>query len=263
MNLFVCPPTTSSEAIILPSAKQWDARRGAYCVCTQIGVENPITSVDNISSFYSVGSFWNSPSQTTLYGFGSLLSSVTQGAANTLPQKYYAPFNTSGVWLTGLSQSTTLQVNFKLILESVPNPRDVYATMSKPATPYSVEALRLYGELIENLPAGVPFDENPSGEWFSQVLGMLGELASTAGMINPMFGLVGKGFGMGKKIFDQISHSMDKKIKDHKPSKTIIVERPMPHSDPHKKKNLQIQKLKSELQRVQGGAKSSNVKKKR
>jgi len=213
LNVFVSPPVTATEAITLPSSKQWPASRGAYCVCTQMGIENPITSVDNVPTFYSTGGFLSDQTATSFKGFGSAVSTLNQNDP-VLQSQYYAPFNTSGVWLTGLSNQTTLQVNVKIIMESIPDPRGVFATMAKPATPYSVEALRLYGELIEKLPVGCPFDENPDGEWFSTVLGTLGELAKMGSMINPMFGLIGHGFGLGKKVYDRISHAMDTKINE-------------------------------------------------
>jgi len=240
INVFNSPPTSASEALVLPSAKQWEAKRGAYCVCTQIGVDNPMTSIDNLPSFYSVGSFFNNVTNSSLSGFGSLQANISSASTNIFTAKYYAPYNTSGVWLTGLSNSSTLQVNYKIILESIPDPRSIYATMAKPATPYSVEALRLYGELIEHLPVGVPFDENPSGEWFSTVLGTLGSLATMGTAINPMFGLIGQGFGIGKQLYDRISQVMDKKIKEH--PKVIQIQ---PKLNPQVAKARQLEQAKT------------------
>lgn len=253
MTLFNSPPTSVSEALVLPSSKQWDAKRGAYVVCTQMGADNPITSVDTMSVFYSAGGFWNSVANPGLCGFGQFSQNISQGGSNNFTTKYYAPYNTSGVYFSGLSNPTTLQVNYKIILESIPNPRDIFATMAKPATPYSVEAIRLYGELIEHLPVGVPFDENPNGEWFSTVLGVLGEIASLGSLVNPMFGLVGQGFGLGKKVYDHISHAMDKKIKDKAPgNKIMILDRP--RSEPKHKPDHKVKKDKGQ----HGGSKSKD-----
>jgi len=211
------PPVTVEEALVLPASRQWPAGRGAYMVCTQTGLDNPIQSYDTNAIIYLPRSTQIRNASLDVVG----TQAVIDVSGENLPIRYYCPYNTSGVYLTGLSPQTTLQINFKLLIENAPGPEDILATLAHPSTDYDPDALRLYAETINKLPVGCPFDENPDGEWFSEVLGTLGEMSSVLSMVNPVFGLVGKGFGIGKQIFDsvrkQVNDKVDSKIKAIEP----------------------------------------------
>jgi hypothetical protein len=195
-RILALPPISDSDALALPGSKQWEARYGSYSVCTMTGIENPVQSFDNLLPFYVSDSVFPA---STLAVNGDI-TTIFDGGQDQFPMRYFAPYNTSGVYYTGLSAQTTLQLNIKVILEAVPGPRDAFATLAQPSTQYSPETLRLYGELIDNLPVGVPFTDNPSGEWFNNVLGTVGELASSASAINPLFGLVGAGLQLSSRM---------------------------------------------------------------
>lgn len=207
-RMVALPPLNAAQALTLPGSKQWDAKDGSYCVCTLMGEENPIQGFDNMPVMYVDEGFWpgsNAPATAVLHD----VSSISATSTYNYHPKYYAPYNTSGAYYTGLSYATTLQVNMKILLESIPGPRDAFATLAQPGPEYSPEAIKLYGQIVDRMPVGVPFTENPSGEWFSDVLGTVGDLAMTASGINPIFGLVGRGFGIGKMLYDAISKSQE------------------------------------------------------
>jgi len=216
-DCYALPPSNPGEALLLPGSKQWDAKRGSYSICTLIGDENPMQTMNNKAVYYNGLNVPNVVGTNTFFGMGNMLAGYTNVLGNKQNTKYYAPFNTSGIYYTGLSDQTTLQVNVKFILESIPDPRSLIATMAKPCTPFNPEALRLYQEVACMLPPGVPQDENPAGEWFSQILGTLGAMATAGTGVNPLFGLIGTGLGVGKTIFDNFRKEMnaiaDKKVK--------------------------------------------------
>lgn len=103
------------------------------------------------------------------------------------------PFNTSGIYLTGLSTQTTLQLNVKLIIEVAPGPLDQFATLASESPQYEPAALELYSQVVSKLPPAVPADMNPAGEYFKQVLGYIGDAVRMGSVIHPAFGLVGSG----------------------------------------------------------------------
>jgi hypothetical protein len=241
-RMFNKPPSLHQEAITLPGSKFWPAKHGAYVVATQCGLENPIQGVDNMSSFMVANPFVKDT--LALTGLGNFRSFNV--ATDINPGRYYAPFNTSGMYFTGLSNSSTLRVNVKWLIETCPGPNETLVTLAKAPSTYNFEALRLYSEIIEKLPVGVPFTENPSGEWFSEVLGIAGELAESASAINPLFMLLGKGLKTGRTIYDQISQAVDTKVK-HMPKEkqVVMIPRPMPNPELLKQSRAMMQQLRS------------------
>jgi len=212
-KLYALPPTSAADALVLPGSKQWDAARGCYCICTLTDTENRTRNVDNIPRLYSE---WQSIATTAQTSCGALLSTQTVGAVSSYTTKYATPYNTSGVYFTGLSYQTTLQVNLKVLVETIPDPRSAFASLATASPNYDPEALRLYSEIVCHIPVGVPVDENPSGEWFESVLGTLGDISSMAGAINPIFSVLGKGLGIASKIAPRLidayeSHHKKKK----------------------------------------------------
>lgn len=208
-RIFQMPPAVSSEALILPGSKQWDASEGGYVVCTQMSVDNPIQYIDNIPCFYAYDSNFTG---TLIAGIGNLQALTINNTSN-FQSMVLMPYNTSGLYFTNLSNSSSLVVNVKWWVESFPGPRDVMSTLTQPSCQYCPLALELYSAIIAKLPVGVPFTMNPNGEWFSDVLGTIGNVAKAGTLIHPAFGLVGEGFGIGKRIYDAIRSNTAKEAK--------------------------------------------------
>lgn len=225
---YALPPANVSEALLLPGSKQWDARRGAYLVVTQTGLNNDFASCDNVQRLYlerSEGYLDASMTQPSLGALNSYNTSYSVNGGFTVSNAWEGHHNTSGAYFTGLSYETVLQVNVKFLIESAPGPRSPFATICKPAPQYDPEAIRLYSELSQTLPVACPVDMNPSGEWFRMILGTVGDLSTMASGINPLFGLLGQGLKVAgnyaPQVYDIVKNAMDKEKK-----KAKKVERP-------------------------------------
>jgi hypothetical protein len=222
-RVFCLPPTTVVEAVVLPGSKQWEAERGGYCVGTLTDDENRSRQVDNLPRLYMEAQSWPSVSTAPC---GALVSFISQAATSGYTVKYYSPLNTSGLYFTGLSYQTSLQVNLKVLYETFPDPRSSFATLACTSPDYDPEAIRLYTELACHIPPGVPVDENPSGEFFGHMLGTLGSLSTMAGAINPLFAVLGTGLGLASKILPGVIDSFEhtKKKKGSKKQQVVVVD---------------------------------------
>jgi hypothetical protein len=146
---------------------------------------------------------------------------------------YYAPFNTSGIYASGLSPQSTLQVNVKILLEVAPDPTSTLATLAQPSPPCDYEAVRLASNAFSALPVGVPFDENPNGEWFRSVLGTLGALSTSASGINPLFGIIGRGLSLASGVVPTVVDFIrDKDTKKGKSVEEIVIKQPVRANNP-------------------------------
>jgi hypothetical protein len=214
------PPANPSSALVLPGSKQWDAARGSYCVMSLASLDNPLECVSNRPRFLMA----NNVAKTSVTSTTAALKTgdILTASPATFSCFLNAPYNTSGSYFTGLSLQTTLTLTMKLLIESAPGPTSPFVTLSHPSPTYDPEAIRLYSQLTNHLPVAVPFDENPSGEWFGEVLGTLGALSSMASGINPLFGVLGAGLQVAKSVapkiaslFNEVKQLKKKEKKEH------------------------------------------------
>jgi len=152
---YAMPPTQLAEALILPGAKQWDASEGCYLVPTLSNVINEFAPFDNTGRIYLANNYGtNYPSGNMGALISQLLPAVSTSALS--PVYYPSVFNTSGCLMTGCSPTSTFTVNVKYLVESAPGPRSPFVTLSQPSAAYDPEAIRLYSQMVNHLPSGVP-----------------------------------------------------------------------------------------------------------
>lgn len=195
MKMHLMPPSTAARALLLPGAKQWEAARGSYSVFTMVGTENPFVGPDNDIQMYAADFTYQAVAASST---DALVSSTTT-ANGYKPTVYDMPYNTSGVYLTGLSNQTTLQVNLKMLIEVAPGPLDAFATIAVESPEYDSAAIALYSKIVSRLPPAVPADMNPDGEFYQNVLETLGSLVQHGSLIHPAFGLLGGGLKLAGK----------------------------------------------------------------
>lgn len=106
------------------------------------------------------------PGNTTSFNVNSQLPLLTDVDSNV-------------VFFTGLSDATTLTLRVRYLLERFPSDaEEQILAIATPSAPYDPEVLQLYSKAVQMLPAGVPFTENPSGEWWKSMLTEIGKVAS-------------------------------------------------------------------------------------
>jgi len=189
----VFPPQSSGSALLLDGSKQWKAKEGCYIVDTLNSEEIPTGPdmtcmalilpttdpqfVNNAVALYGGG--WN---QVFAIPPTTPTNNIYAWSPNgLLPTK----FNHSGAYFTGLSQSTTLQLNAIYYIERFPTQQDTdLVVLAKHSCRSDNVARSLYSEIIRDMPVGVPQRMNGMGEWFADAV------SSAANFVAPVLGAI-------------------------------------------------------------------------
>jgi hypothetical protein len=227
------PPATPGEALLLDGSKQWKAKDGCYVVSTFNSSENPpgansttpllhMSALD--SSITSLGINWllvtPSTNGGTNYPVPFQPTPITGNPADTpttfnlvpLPTGgcWFQPFNGSGVIFSGLSNSTTLQLNAIYYIERFPTQQDSdLVVLARESCRGDSIALDLYSEIVKEMPVGVPQRMNGMGEWFADAV------SSAADFISPVLSAIplpmAQTIGSGIKMAGGIAKSLGSK----------------------------------------------------
>jgi len=81
----------------------------------------------------------------------------------------------------GGTPASQLVLNCVWFIEKVPNFYDQLIVMASMSAPYDPHAIRIYSQVVQAMPPGVPRAENPLGEWFSKVMGLVRKFAIPVG----------------------------------------------------------------------------------
>jgi hypothetical protein len=130
----------------------------------------------------------------------------------------YYDCDSNCVVFSGLSDQTTLTLRVRFIMERFPSDAEQQLlVIATPTAVYDPVALELYSRAVQRLPAGVPFTENPEGEWWMK---MVEEIANAAapflGAIHPGLGIAAKGIGTVAGVAATRSKTSRKKKKAKK-----------------------------------------------
>lgn len=168
---YKAPPSSVASALLLTNAKQWDARNGAYVVCTQSTVDNSLKTIG--SEPYVV------VSAGVINSFGYSSKFAAAGATGLVYENVaHLPFNTSGVMLTGLNYNATFRLKIKLYTEVAPSYIESALTpLATPSAPYDPAVLEAYSKAMSVLASGVQAGDNASGDWWKAVLRVLAKIA--------------------------------------------------------------------------------------
>jgi hypothetical protein len=151
------PPITSEQALRIPNAKQWEARKGAYAVQLMNSEHNPFGNPEVLSNLRA----WN-------FGFsGGAGGALWSGIGS---QHLYVPFDNVGAYFTNLAPETVLKVTFVRYLEVVPLVNSANIALTSPSATYDEKALQIYGRMISILPPATHVSDNASGDWFRGIM---------------------------------------------------------------------------------------------
>jgi len=210
------PPATVAQANLLKGTRTWEAAEGVYATCFQNSVHNPLAQLESAQILYEPNS---GPGPASVVR-GSYFTSVgTAGADNTLSGVTFdanqqVPYDTTGAFFTGLSNSTTLTVKLKVYVERAPTYAEPsLAVLASPSAGYDVRALELYAAIINQLPVAVKVGENAKGDWWKAIVSVAKAVAAPAGLALNSFipgaSLVGTGLGLA---LGQIDTSRGKSV---------------------------------------------------
>jgi len=179
-------PTTPAEAAKLAGSQQWDAAQGAYVVCTQSSVENPINNIVSVAPMHTRNGTYALndyvPMGPVLLDL-SAAKATGASAMRGMPTKYF-PFNTSGVMLTGLSASSTFRLRVKVYVEVAPTAMGVVDAqlnvLATPSATFDFNALRMYSQIAQTMPVAVPVSMNAFGDWWKTICGVMSNIAVPA-----------------------------------------------------------------------------------
>lgn len=203
VNLCQCyrnPPASPKDALLLGGTRQWAAADGAYLVVPFSSVNNPLTASNVIDVMLSADGGWPHAGDHVLtrpMGPAFVVNNLPVATPQLgLPLKPI-PFNTTGVMLTGLSNSSTFRLKVKMYVERAPSfTESSLAVLATPSAPYDAKVLALYSSIIHHLPIAVPVRDNDAGDWWRAILEVVATVA-------PMIGTAiapGAGTGVGAAI---------------------------------------------------------------
>jgi len=180
----VAPPDSTSGAMLLEGSRQWKAKEGAYIVPTMNSSELP-TGENNCALIVQLNASDNVYTSAITYPGNVTTLNIPQTSPTNVINFYSTPktnlskFNHSGVYFSGLSASTTLQINALYVIERFPTALDsALVVLAKPSCRRDHAALELYSEVIRQMPTGVPQRMNGLGEWFSDAVSAASDFIS-------------------------------------------------------------------------------------
>lgn len=188
-------PQNVQEAMLYPGTRQWRAADGIYQVAPFVGSDNPPLQPNYVQPIIS-------DTDITYYdALESVNVNVAAPYSNTALHSYkIEPIHTVGFFLTGLSKESSFNIQWNVYYESFPSidEKDILV-LAKPSAFYDPVALEVLSHVLSVLPVGVPASWNASGDWFSDVVGMIGEYAPKVGELLgaalPGAGLLGDAVG--------------------------------------------------------------------
>jgi hypothetical protein len=222
------PPKNLSEMSNYPGFAQTEAREGYYApVIIKVNGANknyPITKglltlsedpeggpIDpaGIDCHSSQVSSFLAPGNTTPF-FSSRVNPL------------HANIDSNVVMFTGLSDPTTLTLRVRFICERFPNDSEKQMlVIATPTAPYDPVAIELYTRAISQIPSGVPFSENPAGEWWMKMISEIADLAAPLlSAIHPVIGSGAKLIGSGADALRK-DWRKERKRGERKPKKAV------------------------------------------
>jgi len=180
------PPSNTAEALLLDGSKQWKAKEGCYVVSTLSSDELPagtnsvqpclhLSAVDPLQTGSGFGWAVQIPHGGAQTNYNSLQWTISGATFQILQlpagNSQFQNFNHSGAIFSGLSNTTTLQVNAKYYIERFPTQQDsALVVLARQGARDDCIARDLYSEIIREMPVGVPQRMNGLGEWFADAV---------------------------------------------------------------------------------------------
>jgi len=250
------PPVNVAEALLLDGSKQWKAKEGCYVVPTLC--DDQLTP--GLNSTASVLKLSNSdPNRGTppTAGYGWAITIPTQGSfpgnnfwypaasgtgVTSIPWRpwpagsnWMQNFNHAGAYFTGLSFSTTLQLQVIYYIERFPTQQDSdLVVLARHSCREDCVARELYSEIIREMPTGVPQKFNSFGEWFNDAV------SAAADFVSPVLSAIPHPYAQGAAAAVNTAKGISKAImgKKEAPGQTYSAQGANVSSTAPKKKKV-------------------------
>jgi hypothetical protein len=171
--MFIAPraPASIAQAVQLPGSVTHEAEKGAY-LPLPLNVDSPMNYARFSMKAYAFRGDSSSSDQTMVtypLNGGSLANSgaIAQKGNWDLP----STCNPAGLYFTGLSDQTTIDIVARFVIEEFPSVNDIrYLTLANPSPPRDAAALKAYGLIRSELPIMVPVAWNGLGTWLKSAM---------------------------------------------------------------------------------------------
>jgi len=249
------PPQSAADAMLLAGSLQWAAAEGAYCVDTLTSPALPVVA-NNATGFIMP----DQPTAGTVLVPHQLTTSLGNFALDS-PQKMNE-FNTTGVYLQGLSNQTSLQVTQITYIERFPAVSNVLeadlVVLAKPSPDYDLFAQELYSECLSNMPVAVMVKENSLGDWFK------GAIQKVTSVVAPVLGLIPHPVAQGLSV---AATGINRALNGKPQREVTIYDAPsgMVHDNGQQSQSMQSlsksskRRLKKRLQKLESGIQSGRA----
>jgi hypothetical protein len=217
MNSIRTVPKNLSEMTLYPSLVQDEAATGYYAPVNVKWNHNkryPTSAGVLLMTEDPHGGFQN---EDILCYSSAMTAYIPAGTTTTFysnrTNPVWAPQDSNVVMFTGLSDSTTLNLRVRWICERFPSDSEPQMlVIATPSAPYDPVALEIYSKIVQEMKAGVPFSENPKGEWWATMLGSIGRaIAPMVSMLPNVGKFLGPAIGLGAGALE--SYALSEKEK--------------------------------------------------
>jgi len=166
------PPETPQECNLLAGTVGWKAEQGAYLVFNAIEAEIPAKTVDDTQPVVFMNDFsqgvriFTAAADVITGGTASAPAGATVRTNSPAQIWNMVPYNTKGIFLTGLNVNHTGLLRVRYIYERFPSPDEAdFSLAAQPCAEYCAEYFEIKSRMLREQPVGVPVDENFLGEW--------------------------------------------------------------------------------------------------
>lgn len=174
------------------NSRQWHVKDGEYVVCLMDTERNALKNNEKMLTLFTHGDCFGTTSTAdsnyalfTKEFTSNGVSTAYENTKSTVQTHFGVPFHTSGVFLTGLSSTSTFTVTVVSYWEYAPSVSEASGSalvyLAQCSSDYDPIALELYERASRLLPVAVPANMNAEGDFWDWVLGTVASVAPAIG----------------------------------------------------------------------------------
>jgi len=237
------PPTTIAGAQLFAGTKAWPAENGTYNTAVFNTPDVPAQGLNFTAPLlYTTNQTDAAVSMPLAQRVDNPPTGTSVGLAG-VGNVSWTEFDMSGSFFTGLSNSTTLTINYIVYIERFPTQDDLDLIVTAKRSPeYDVRAQEAYSIIAQSLPVAVPFNENGLGDWFKSAVNM------AASILPAIPHPIAQGLGMAAKaaagLYDNFDQpASDTRIPNAPPMVSGTRQRRAPQGSDFKKQRSKLKKV--------------------